>query len=65
MAKDSLKGAEWDIQGKADRWKTPEQKIAMLSDCHVVGNKFYSLIEEESNHSKWGIQKYGQTRNDH
>jgi len=25
----------------------------MLSDCHVVGNKFYSLIEEESNHSKW------------
>ena len=25
----------------------------MNSDYHVVGNKFYSLIEDESNHSKW------------
>jgi hypothetical protein len=53
FAKDSLKSGEWDMQGKSDQWKTPEQGKTMHSDSHVVGNKFYSLIEEESNHSKW------------
>ena len=36
-----------------DDWKTPEVGIKNDSDCHIVGNKFYNLINEESHHSKW------------
>lgn len=34
-------------------WKTPDQVHSVLSDCPIGVNKFYNLIEEESNHSKW------------
>lgn len=53
FAEASLKSGEWDMQGRSDLWKTPEQEKTEHSDCHIVGNKFYSLIEEESNHLKW------------
>ena len=36
-----------------DDWKTPEVGIKNDSDCHIVGKKFYNLINEESHHSKW------------
>lgn len=32
---------------------TPEAYLSQLSDCHFGGNKFYQLLSEESNHSKW------------
>jgi hypothetical protein len=34
-------------------WKTPEMTQVQNSDCNIVGNKFLSLINEESQHSKW------------
>jgi hypothetical protein len=49
----SDKGCGWDTQGDTDLWKTPEQVKSVLSDCPIGVNKFYNLIEEESNHSKW------------
>jgi hypothetical protein len=32
---------------------TPQTVQEPASDCHIVGNKFYNLINEESHHSKW------------
>jgi hypothetical protein len=32
---------------------TPDPICSNYSDCHVVGNKWPSLVEDESNHSKW------------
>jgi hypothetical protein len=49
----SDKGCGWDTQGDTDLWKTPEQRKLVISDCSIGVNKFYKLIEEESNHSKW------------
>lgn len=37
----------------AEKWITPEANHKQLSNCHIVGNKFYSLINEESQHTKW------------
>lgn len=34
-------------------WKTLEVSQKEESECHIVGNKFYSLINVESRHSKW------------
>lgn len=36
-----------------DDWTTPEAPLHVTSDCKIVGNKLYSLINEESHHSKW------------
>lgn len=51
--KGDISNGEWNMQGGSDLWKTPEQERIVNSDCHIVGNKFYSLIEDDSNHSKW------------
>lgn len=40
--------------GSVDKaWDTPEAVQVQKSECHIVGNKFYSLINDESHHSKW------------
>jgi hypothetical protein len=36
-----------------ESWKTPEIEYKVDSDCFIVGNKFHSLISDESHHSKW------------
>lgn len=49
----SDKGCGWDTQRDTDLWKTPEQVKSVVYDYPIVVNKFYNLIEEESNHSKF------------
>lgn len=34
-------------------WITPEANISATYECKIVGSKLYSLINEESHHSKW------------
>jgi hypothetical protein len=34
-------------------WKTLEDSQKEEFECHIVGNKLYSLISVESHHSKW------------
>jgi hypothetical protein len=41
------------IHINVDDWRTPEVGIKNDSDCHIVRNKFYNLINKESHHSKW------------
>lgn len=46
-AKSTLEGGSG-----VNSWRTPEINQAQKSDYHIVGNKFYSLVNEESHHSK-------------
>lgn len=39
--------------GDLNEWVTPEALLANLSNCQIVGNKFKSFCEDESQHSKW------------
>lgn len=38
---------------KEENWKIPNHGNKENYDFHIVGNKFLSLINEESHHSKW------------
>jgi hypothetical protein len=38
---------------RGDGWQTPNQVLEEYSDCLIIANKFLSLINEESHHSKW------------
>jgi hypothetical protein len=47
-------GVAYDNNSMAvDNWKTPEIEHKVDSDCFIVGNKFHSLLFDESHHSKW------------
>lgn len=41
------------VCGDMDEWVTPEMFLTKGSDCYIVGNKFKSLVEDKSNHSRW------------
>lgn len=32
---------------------TPDPVCSQFSDCHIVGNKLQSFLEDESQHSRW------------
>lgn len=36
-----------------DSYKMPEAVHTANSDCYIVGNKFNSLLSDESHHSRW------------
>jgi hypothetical protein len=42
-----------DQSAVLEGFHTPENTAYMDSDCKMVGNKFLSLISDESHHSKW------------
>lgn len=41
------------VCGDMDEWVTLEVLLTKGSDCYIVGNKLKSLVEDESNHSRW------------
>ncbi|XP_066379833.1 uncharacterized protein [Miscanthus floridulus] len=45
--------ASMEAQKVVGSWETPEVEQRIDSDCYIVGNKFHSLINDESHHSKW------------